>query len=50
MCAAAQTRIGRCEMLLLETAQYLSAFAGSQMDGSNKARRNQRNLSMEERS
>ena len=47
MCAGAQTGIAQQEMLLFETAQYLSAFAGSQSDGSNKARRNRRNFFIE---
>ena len=46
MCAGPQTILPLKAMLLFETAQYLSAFAGSQMYAGNKARRKPRNLSI----
>jgi hypothetical protein len=47
MCAGTPTVIRLQEMMMQATGQYLSAFAGSQMDGGNKARRNKRNLFIE---
>ncbi len=47
MCAGAQTASVERQKLCYETAGYLSAFAGSQTLGDNKARRNQRYLFIE---
>jgi hypothetical protein len=46
MCVATPTPVRPRRNLIHQTAQYLSAFAGSQL-GSTKARRNKRNLSIE---